>query len=80
MPIEKEWSYKWAWFWKYPFLRKLPFAWIVEGTSQIQCLCPSCDYAKGYNKPISLVFDIKAVLHCDRCDLDFYGLKLGEKF
>lgn len=59
------------WWWR----RRLPAAWIVEGTMSIQCLCPYCAYGTGYNEPIlipELNSDIK-ILKCKKCKTEFYG-------
>lgn len=54
--------------------RGLPAARYVEGTSTIQCLCPRCDYADGYNRPFIAASAIACVLTCDKCATKFVGL------
>lgn len=58
--------------------RKYPVAWIVEGTNSLQCLCPNCAYAKGYNRPIMQIGTYMQVLHCETCGTDFYGPSLSK--
>lgn len=61
--------------WKY--IDGYPVAWIREWGCAIQCLCPKCDYAKGYNQPISMSFDTKTLLKCPTCNTEFIGLVMG---
>ncbi len=85
MSIPDDWSYEtevvWNWSWRWPFRTKTetktPHAWVLEGTSQIQCMCPNCEYGRGYNEAISGVFDTLKYLKCDKCDTEFFGPSLS---
>lgn len=78
--IPKDWQYKRVFSHRvigiFPVYKQLPVAWVVEGTSQIQCLCPYCEYGEGYNEPITAVFYKLAILQCKVCNTEFYGMTL----
>ena len=77
MGIPSDWEYSHIGIW--PFRRKIPHAWIVEGTSQIQCLCPACEYGRGYNEAIGVgpLNSKPKVLICKTCNSEFLGVTLG---
>lgn len=78
MSIPEDWSYqnvrshKVLGFW--PVYKRLPVAWIVEGTSTLQCLCPYCEYGEGYNGTFIAGRSPPTELHCDTCGTDFWGM------
>lgn len=74
MSIPDEWRYETHLINKWPFITKLPVAWVLEGTSTIQCLCPYCDYGKGYNEPFLTINATKKVLTCPTCNNQFIGI------
>ena len=72
--IPENWKYEVTTIRNWPFITKLPVCWIVEGTSQLQCLCPNCEYGKGYNEPFIFEVTEKKVLECPSCKIKFIGL------
>lgn len=58
----------------WPHRGRLPLAWIVEGTATLQCLCPYCDYAKGYNQSIALPLSTEQKAYCPTCGNEFLAL------
>ena len=72
----------WMYVWRPSILnwaRKLPLAWIQEGTSTIQCLCPSCDYAQGYNEAFHAVGYKERIATCKSCGTTFVALVTNAK-
>lgn len=60
--------------WQFDEKTGLPFGWIVEGTGSIQCLCPYCDYGKGYNAPFIAASPVQAIRECETCKRSFLAL------
>lgn len=55
------------------------FARILEGTNQIQALCPDCDYAEGYNQRIHgyETVNLMKFVECKKCGLRFVSPTFG---
>lgn len=70
--IPAKWKYKW--WWKGIIPRRYPVAWIYEGTMAIQCLCPHCLYARGYNEPIIAGACDEKLVTCPTCKTKFIAL------
>ncbi len=56
----------------------LPFGIIVEGTGSIQCICPRCEYSRGFNTPFLAPMPVAEVVECKTCGLTFIAATLGD--
>jgi hypothetical protein len=72
MAIPKDWEYIRPNF--FVFWKKIPVAWICNDYGQLQCLCPNCDYGKGYNKPIVNGRGKTKVEICKTCNTKFMAI------
>ena len=73
--IPKGWTYKRL---LREFWHKLPVAWIKEGTSSLQCLCPNCSYGNGYNEPFLSAHFTEVIRVCPTCKTKFVALVTGQ--
>lgn len=73
MAIPEDWTYKRIGL----FGKKLPVAWIVEGTMSLQSCCPSCEYGRGYAE--SFIYGQASMVKrtCKACNTDFISLSSG---
>lgn len=55
-------------------VQDISYGKVFEGTSQIQCVCPVCEYGEGYME--SFIPDLveTRIVTCDNCGTTFYGV------
>lgn len=53
-----------------------PYGDIYEGTSTIQCCCPTCDYGRGRLDNFIEPAPVLRVVLCDKCQTKYVALTL----
>lgn len=69
---------RWSWIFgktEPPPVEELPHGRIVEGPMTIQCVCPVCPYAQGYNEPFLASFYEQVPVTCHKCKTGFVALQ-----
>lgn len=69
---------RWSWIFgktEPPPVEELPHGRIVEGPMTIQCVCPVCPYAQGYNEPFLASFYEQVPVTCKKCKTRFIALQ-----
>jgi len=69
---------RWSWIFgktEPPPVEELPHGRIVEGPMTIQCVCPVCPYAQGYNEPFLALFYEQVPVTCHKCKTRFVALQ-----
>ena len=69
---------RWSWIFgktEPPPVEELPHGRIVEGPMTIQCVCPVCPYAQGYNEQFLASFYEQVPVTCHKCKMRFVALQ-----